>query len=128
MHSALPVRKLTEVLSNITSLTVSHYLSDYLSQPVNMLPLLLLPSCSSRSENLTHHVHIFTRARALLSRENTTMDTITCSLTSDNLAEIRENFKLSTTLKLELPSENQTIKTPPEGYVGIYHQFLKAGL
>ncbi|KAL4588608.1 hypothetical protein LXL04_001500 [Taraxacum kok-saghyz] len=56
------------------------------------------------------------------------MDTITCSLTSDNLAEIRENFKLSAALKLELPSENQTIKTPPEGYVGIYHQFLKAGL
>ncbi|KAL4554716.1 hypothetical protein LXL04_037318 [Taraxacum kok-saghyz] len=62
------------------------------------------------------------------SKENTTMDTITCSLTSDNLAEIRENFKLSAALKLELPSENQTIKTPPEGYVGIYHQFLKAGL
>ncbi|KAL4580962.1 hypothetical protein LXL04_017168 [Taraxacum kok-saghyz] len=62
------------------------------------------------------------------SKENTTMDTITCSLTSDNLVEIRENFKLSAALKLELPSENQTIKTPPEGYVGIYHQFLKAGL
>ena len=56
------------------------------------------------------------------------MDTITCSLTSDNLAEIRENFKLSASLKLELPSKDQTIKTPPEGYVGIYHQFLKAGL
>ncbi|KAL4586614.1 hypothetical protein LXL04_011254 [Taraxacum kok-saghyz] len=54
------------------------------------------------------------------------MDTITCSLTSDNLDEIRENFKLSASLKLELPSENQTIKTPPEGYMGIYHQFLKA--
>ncbi|KAL4557155.1 hypothetical protein LXL04_035327 [Taraxacum kok-saghyz] len=62
------------------------------------------------------------------SKENTTMDTITCSLTFDNLAEICENFKLSAALKLELPSENQTIKTPPEGYVGIYHQFLKAGL
>ncbi|KAL4575118.1 hypothetical protein LXL04_021959 [Taraxacum kok-saghyz] len=61
-------------------------------------------------------------------KENTTMDTITCSLTSDNLEEIRENFKLSASLKLKLPSEDQTIKTPPEGYVGIYHQFLKAGL
>ncbi|KAL4556958.1 hypothetical protein LXL04_035127 [Taraxacum kok-saghyz] len=128
MHSALSVRKPTEVLSNITSLTVSHYLSDYLSQPVNMLPLLLLSSYSSRSENLARHVHTFSRARALLSKENTTMDTITCSLTSDNLAEIRENFKLSAALKLELPSENQRIKTPLEGYVGIYHQFLKAGL
>ena len=49
------------------------------------------------------------------SKENTTMDTITCSLTSDNLAEIRENFKLSASLKLELPSEDQTIKTPPLG-------------
>ncbi|KAL4578389.1 hypothetical protein LXL04_014512 [Taraxacum kok-saghyz] len=57
-----------------------------------------------------------------------TMDNVTCSLTPDNLDEIRENFKISPSLQLILPTDNQTIKTPPKGFVGIYHQFLKAGL
>ncbi|KAL4582713.1 hypothetical protein LXL04_007272 [Taraxacum kok-saghyz] len=57
-----------------------------------------------------------------------TMDSVTCSFTSDNLDEIIENFKISPTLQLMIPAPNQTIKTPPEGFVGIYQQFLKAGL
>ncbi|KAL4555041.1 hypothetical protein LXL04_037652 [Taraxacum kok-saghyz] len=57
-----------------------------------------------------------------------TMDTVTCSFTPENLPEIRENFKISPSLNLVVPTPSQTIKTPPEGFVGIYHQFLKAGL
>ncbi|KAL4567937.1 hypothetical protein LXL04_023533 [Taraxacum kok-saghyz] len=57
-----------------------------------------------------------------------TMDSVTCSFTSDNFDEIIENFKICPTLQLMIPAPNQTIKTPPEGFVGIYHQFLKAGL
>ncbi|KAL4554065.1 hypothetical protein LXL04_039821 [Taraxacum kok-saghyz] len=56
------------------------------------------------------------------------MDTVTCSFTPENLPEIRENFKISPSLNLVVPTPSQTIKTPPEGFVGIYHQFLKAGL
>ncbi|KAL4589793.1 hypothetical protein LXL04_002703 [Taraxacum kok-saghyz] len=44
------------------------------------------------------------------------------------IAEIRDFFKIDPSLQLVLPTSSQTIKTPLEGFVGIYHQFLKAGL
>ncbi|KAL4554076.1 hypothetical protein LXL04_039803 [Taraxacum kok-saghyz] len=56
------------------------------------------------------------------------MENVTCSLSEDDLAEMRKNFKIDPSLQIVLPTPNQTIKTPPEGFVGIYHQFLKAGL
>ncbi|KAL4588110.1 hypothetical protein LXL04_000989 [Taraxacum kok-saghyz] len=62
------------------------------------------------------------------SKEVSTMENVFCSLTDDDLTEIRDNFKIDPALKLVLPTSNQTIKNPPEGFVGIYHQFLKAGL
>ncbi|KAL4554520.1 hypothetical protein LXL04_039351 [Taraxacum kok-saghyz] len=62
------------------------------------------------------------------SKEALTMENVTCSLSEDDLAEMRKNFKIDPSLQIILPTSNQTIKTPPEGFVGIYHQFLKAGL
>ncbi|KAL4571997.1 hypothetical protein LXL04_018765 [Taraxacum kok-saghyz] len=57
-----------------------------------------------------------------------TMDNVTCSLTEEDLYEIKENFKMDSSLKIVVPTANQTIKMALEGFVGIYHQFLKAGL
>ncbi|KAL4572952.1 hypothetical protein LXL04_019741 [Taraxacum kok-saghyz] len=62
------------------------------------------------------------------SKEISTMENVTCSLTDDDLNEIRDFFKIDPSLQLVLPTSSQTIKTPPSGFVGIYHQFLKAGL
>ncbi|KAL4584901.1 hypothetical protein LXL04_009511 [Taraxacum kok-saghyz] len=62
------------------------------------------------------------------SKETLTVENVTCSLNEDDLAEMRKNFKIDPSLQIVLPTSNQTIKTPPEGFVGIYHQFLKAGL
>ncbi|KAL4562380.1 hypothetical protein LXL04_034582 [Taraxacum kok-saghyz] len=62
------------------------------------------------------------------SKEVSTMENVFCSFTDDDLTEIRDNFKIDPALNLVLPTSNQTIKNPPEGFVGIYHQFLKAGL
>ncbi|KAL4560341.1 hypothetical protein LXL04_032491 [Taraxacum kok-saghyz] len=62
------------------------------------------------------------------SKETLTMENVTCSLSEDDLAEMRKNFKIDPSLQIVLPTSNQTIKTPPEGFVGIHHQFLKAGL
>ncbi|KAL4569161.1 hypothetical protein LXL04_024792 [Taraxacum kok-saghyz] len=56
------------------------------------------------------------------------MDNVTCSLTDDDLLEIIDNFKIDTSLKIIVPTTEQTIKMAPEGFVGMYHQFLKAGL
>ncbi|KAL4591540.1 hypothetical protein LXL04_004509 [Taraxacum kok-saghyz] len=56
------------------------------------------------------------------------MDNVTCSLTEEDFSEIKENFKMDSSLKIVVPTTNQTIKMAPEGFVGIYHQFLKAGL
>ncbi|KAL4568738.1 hypothetical protein LXL04_024353 [Taraxacum kok-saghyz] len=56
------------------------------------------------------------------------MENVNCSLTDDNLNEIRDIFKIDPSLQLVFPTSGQTIKTPPEGFVCIYHQFLKAGL
>ncbi|KAL4588279.1 hypothetical protein LXL04_001162 [Taraxacum kok-saghyz] len=56
------------------------------------------------------------------------MDNVTCSLTDDDLLEIKDNFKIDASLKILVPTAEQTIKMAPEGFVGIYHQFLKAGL
>ncbi|KAL4581969.1 hypothetical protein LXL04_006503 [Taraxacum kok-saghyz] len=62
------------------------------------------------------------------SKEVSTMENVFCSLTDDDLTEMRDNFKIDPSFRLVLPTPNQTIKNPPEGFVGIYHQFLKAGL
>ncbi|KAL4589478.1 hypothetical protein LXL04_002385 [Taraxacum kok-saghyz] len=62
------------------------------------------------------------------SKEISTMENVTCSLTDGDLNEIRDFFKIGPSPQLVLPTSSQTIKTPPEGFVGIYHQFLKAGL
>ena len=61
------------------------------------------------------------------SKEVSTMENVFCSLTDDDLTEIRDNFKIDSSFRLVLPASNQTVKNPPEGFVGIYHQFLKAG-
>ncbi|KAL4579807.1 hypothetical protein LXL04_015974 [Taraxacum kok-saghyz] len=62
------------------------------------------------------------------TKEVLTMDNVTCSLTDDDLSEIKENFKMDPTFKVVVPTADQTIKMAPEGFVGIYHQFLKVGL
>ncbi|KAL4574893.1 hypothetical protein LXL04_021733 [Taraxacum kok-saghyz] len=62
------------------------------------------------------------------SKEVSTMENVFCSLTDDDLNEIRDNFKIDSSFQLVLPTSNQTVKNPPEGFVGIYHQFLKPGL
>ncbi|KAL4564951.1 hypothetical protein LXL04_029029 [Taraxacum kok-saghyz] len=62
------------------------------------------------------------------SKEISTMENVTCSLTDGDLNEIRDFFKIGPSPQLVLPTSSQTIKTPQEGFVGIYHQFLKAGL
>ncbi|KAL4568404.1 hypothetical protein LXL04_024016 [Taraxacum kok-saghyz] len=62
------------------------------------------------------------------TKEVSTMDNVTCSLTDDDLLEIKENFKMDSSLKNVVPTADQTINMAPEGFVGINHQFLKAGL
>ncbi|KAL4574618.1 hypothetical protein LXL04_021453 [Taraxacum kok-saghyz] len=52
------------------------------------------------------------------SKEVSTMENVFCSLTEDDLDEIRDNFKIYSSLQLVLPTSNQTVKTPPEGFVG----------
>ncbi|KAL4569636.1 hypothetical protein LXL04_025278 [Taraxacum kok-saghyz] len=51
------------------------------------------------------------------SKETLTMENVTCSLSEDDLAEMRKNFKIDPSLQIVLPTSNQTIKTPPEGFI-----------
>ena len=63
-----------------------------------------------------------------MPKENKGIDIICSTLSPKNFDKMLTHCHVDVSFRARLPEKNQTITTPPPGYVGVYMYFMKSGL